>query len=217
MGKWIENVPESFSVYIINPRLIFYNLGSVGLFLTPTYYDGIFIEAFNRFVISLTGFPLFLTYTMEENVDEITFTDFGLCKRDFINELYSLNNDKSLLNMLNFWNDNECVTISSIERSYEEYLEIQSYMSQSNIDFLKLVSSKPFILKHEDTGEILGTFSEFFYNPVLKAITTQNNVVKLNDEQLKDLLDGKYEFKLISDSIELKSRITENGKYWMIR
>lgn len=195
--EWIDNVPESFSVYIINPILLYYGLGTVGLFLTPKYYSGYNMELCNRFIISLTGYPLFLTFSMDDEVDEINHADLGLCKDNFVNELYSLSNDnKSLLKMLNFWKDNEDVRIPLIDEIYKKYLDFQPYYPYGSINFIKINSTKSFRVIHEDTGEILGIFKEFTLDEPFKVIHTENGEFNLSAKQLKDLLDGKYDFVL---------------------
>ena len=195
--QWIDKVPEAFSVYIINPILLYYGLGTVGLFLTPKYYSGYNMELCNRFIITLTGYPLFLTFTMDESVEEINYTDLGLCKDDFINELYSLSNgNDSLLKMLNFWKDNEEVSIPLIEEIYIKYLDFQVYYPYDTINFVKINSDRPFKLVHEDTHEILGEFKEFSLDEAFNVIDTEKGEFNISDNQLKDLTDGKYDFIL---------------------
>lgn len=194
--QWIDKVPESYSVYIINPILLFYGLGTVGLFLTPKYDNGYNIELCNRFTISLTGYPLFLTFTMEDSVEEIHHADLGLCKENFIKELCSLSDEKrGLLKILNFWDKNEEVSIPLIERCFEEYLDFQPYWFEGSINFMKIISDKSFKLIHEDTGEMLGIFKEFLLDGPYNVIHTENCEFKLSDDQLKEIVDGKYDFK----------------------
>ena len=194
--EWIDKVPETFSVYIINPVLLNYGMGAVGLFLTPKFYNGLNIELCNRFIMSLTGYPLFLTFSMEETVEEINHVELGLCKENFVEELYSLSDeDRSLLKMLNFWKDNEEVRIPLIDDIYEEYKDFQSYRAYDSINFIKVISDKPFELVREDTGEKLGPFQEFSLDKAFKVIDTENGEFELTDNQLKDLLEGKYDFK----------------------
>ncbi len=121
VNEWIGKVPDSSSVYIINPHLLFYGLGTVGLFLTPKFYNGFNIELCNRFIITLTGYPLFLTFTMDDYVDEINHTDLRLCREDFVEEVYSFSdNDYGLLKILNFWRDNMEVKIPLIDEIYKK-------------------------------------------------------------------------------------------------
>ena len=193
---WIDKVPEdNYSVYIMNPILLYYGMGTVGLFLTPKFYNGEVIELCNHYIISLTGYPLFLTFSMEKEVDEINYVDLELSKENYVDELYELSGkNKSLLKMLNFWKNNEDVSIPLIEDSYEYYLDVQPYMPYNEINFIKIISKKPFKLVHEDTNQILGSFKEFALDKVFKVIDTDNGEFKLSDEQLDDLLKGKYDF-----------------------
>ena len=193
---WIDRVPESFSVYIINPILLFYGLGTAGLFLTPKYYTGYNIELCNRFIITLTGYPLFLTFTMDEDVEKITHVDLGLCKENFVEEIYSISNhNEGLLKVLEFWKNNEEISIPMIDGNYKEYLDFQPYLAHCDVSFMKIASTKPFKLVHEDTGDILGTFREFMLFEPLSMIKTENGEFKLSDKELKDIIGGKYEFR----------------------
>ena len=195
--NWIGKVPEdNYSVYIINPILIFYGLGTVGLFLTPKFYNGIYIELCNRYIIGLTGYPLFLTFSSEETVDKIEYIDLELSKENFVMELYEKSGkNKSLFKVLNFWKDNEDVSIPLIEDEYDYYQDVQPYSCIDDINFIKIISKKPFIL--ESGNETLGPFKEFSLNSYLNIITAENGEFKLSDTQLKKLLDGEYDFKIM--------------------
>ena len=96
--------------------------------------------------------------------------------------------------MLNFWKDNEDVSIPLIENTYKYYLDVQPYRAYNEISFIKIISKKPFKLVHEDKNQILGSFKEFTLDEVFKVIDTDNGEFKLSDEQLDDLLKGKYDF-----------------------
>ena len=193
---WIDKVPDTYSVYIFNPILLFYGCGTVGLFLTPKYFTGHNIESCNRFIISVIGYPLFLTFTMEDTVDEINHIDLGLCKEDFVKEFYStVDDNKCLLKILNFWKDNSDVRIPFVDESYDKYLDFQPYLTFDSLGFIKIISKRSFKLVHEDTGEILGTFREFSLDEPFKVIDTEKGEFKLSDDQLKDIVGGKYDFK----------------------
>ena len=193
---WIDKVPEdNYSVYIINPILLFYGAGTVGLFLTPNYYGGYHIELCNHYIIGLTGYPLFLTFSMKEEVEEICYTDLELSKENYVKELYELSGkNKCLLKMLNFWKDNETVRIPLIEDRYEYYLDVQPYRCFSEINFIKIYSKKPFSLVHEVSKKSLGPFKEFSLDNAFNVIDTEKGEFVLSDEQLNDLLEGKYDF-----------------------
>ena len=196
--KWIDKVPEnSYSVYIINPILLFYGIGTVGLFLTPKYYNGYYIEQCNRYIIGLTGYPLFLTFSTEDSVDEMNYVDLELSKENFVAEIIELSgNDKCLSKMLNFWKDNDDVSIPLIESCYEDYLDVQHYLYPGTINFVNIKSKRPFKLVHEDTKEELGSFREFFFNGQLNVINSEDNGLTISEKQGKDLLDGKYDFNI---------------------
>ena len=187
---WIKRVPQNnYSVYIINPLLINYGMGAVGLFLTPKYRDGYVIELCDRYIIGLTGYPLFLMFSNEENVEEINYVDLKLSIDDFIDEFCkSGRKNKCLLKLLNFWKDNDEVSIPSVEDNYKSYMDVQPYFPYNNINFLKIISKVPFKLVHEDTKNILGTFKEFLLDAPVNVIYTDNGEFKLSKNQLNDIL-----------------------------
>ena len=193
---WIDKVPEdNYSVYIINPILLFYGLVTVGLFLTPKFYNGMAIELCNHYIIGLTGYPLFLTFSMDDEVEKIKYVDLKLSKENFIKEMYELSDkNKTLFKALNFWKDNDDFSIPSIESEYELYMDVQAYRSYDEINFIKMISKKPFMLVHEDTNQILGPFKEFELDKAFKVIDTDKGEIELSDEELDDILKGKYDF-----------------------
>lgn len=199
--NWISKVPkDNYRVYILNPILIFYGLGTVGLFLTPTFAHGTNIELCNRYIIGLTGYPLFLTFSNEENVEKIRSIDLELCKEDFVNEVYELSGkNKCLKKTLDFWKDSDNVIIPLFEESYMHYLNVQPYRSVDTINFVRILSEKNFKLIHEDTKETLGPFKEFSLDKMFKVIDTENGEFKLTEKQLKSLLDGKYNFLIMNE------------------
>ena len=197
--NWINQVPlDNYSVYIINPILIFYWMGTVGLFLTPKYYDGTYIELCNRYIISLTGYPLFLTFSNDENVDEIKCFDYDLSKSTFVRDYFELGeNNIALCKLLNFWCENSCVSIQQFEDEFKNYMSLQPFSHSDSIRFIKIISKIPFKVVHEDNSEVLGSFKQFRFNAFTNKIETDNGDIKLTDLQVNDLLNGKYDFSIM--------------------
>lgn len=194
---WISKVPEdNYSVYIINPILSYYGGGTVGLFLTPNYFNGYVIEQCNRYIIGLTGFPLFLTFSDEDKVEEIKYVDLKLSKENFIGEVYERSGQNiGLLKVLNFWKDHDEIRLPYFEEIYRFYMDVQPYnILLDSINFVEINSKKPFELIHEDTKKVLGKFKQFSLDRAFKVIDTESGEFKLSDDELKDLLDGKYDF-----------------------
>ena len=100
--------------------------------------------------------------------------------------------------MLNFWKDNKDIKIPFVEDQYEFYRDVQPYRSFNDITFIKIISNKTFKLVHEDTKHILGPFKEFSLDKTFKIIDTEYGELKISDCELKDLLDGKYDFLIDS-------------------
>ena len=73
-------------------------------------------------------------------------------------------------------------------------MDVQHYLYPGTINFVNIYSKKEFKLVHEDTKEILGTFSKFILDAEFKIIGTENGEFNITDKQGKDLLAGKYDF-----------------------
>ena len=99
--------------------------------------------------------------------------------------------------MLDFWHDNDCVKVESFEYSFNDYKDNLPFSVWRDINFKQIKSSTPFVLFHEETGEILGPFNKFALDKSFKLADTNNGVLKLSDAQIDDLIEGKYDFKLI--------------------
>lgn len=197
IAEFIYNVPEGWIAFIINPVLMRYAEGSVGLFLTPKYANNLYIKECNEFVRLKTGYPLFLRYTDEENVPEIHYDKPALTLESYIEEMKKIGKNKGLSKLLDFWANNECVKVSSFEYSFKDYMDNLPFSVWDDINFKEIKSLTQFELIHEETGEILGPFHKFALDKSFKLADTNNGVLKLTDKQINDLIEGKYDFKLL--------------------
>lgn len=193
----IDKIPEGWIVFIINPILMKYEDGSVGLFFTPRYKDNYYIEECNNFIQSRTGYPLFLEYVEKDNVKKITCYKPELSLENYVKEMKEWGKNKGLSKLLDFWKDNDCIKIDSFENSFNDYKDNLPYLIRHNINFIDIKSNIPFELIHEETGEILGPYHRFCLDKSFKLADIDNGVLELTDSQIDDLLEGKYDFKLI--------------------
>lgn len=197
INEFIHNIPKGWVVFLINPILMRYARGSVGLFLTPKYADNYYIEECNSFIRLKTGYPLFLEYTNEENIQEIHFNKPKLSLESYVEEMKKIGNNRGLSKLLDFWADNDCVKIDSFEYSFKDYQENLPFSVWHDINFKEIKSLTQFILVHEETGDELGPFHRFALDKAFKLADTNEGVLKLSDNQINDLIEGKYDFKLI--------------------
>lgn len=196
--EWVDKAPPNYRVYIINPVLIIYNIGAVGLLLTMDYYNGGAFELFNRYCISLCGLPLFLQFTDREKVPMIKTLDFPCSRDDFVDELKHNRTDKGLQKLINFWHTYDEVECGVLESAYKKFQHIQAYsIYTENLNHIKVESEKPFQLVHETTGSILGEYHSFILDGYFKVIDTDTGEQELTDEELRMLLDGEYDFKMV--------------------
>lgn len=196
INTYINKMPVEWEILILNPILMRYAEGSVGLFVTPRYADDLFIDECNSFIRLKTGFPLFLKYTNKEYVPEIHFDKPELTLESYVEEMKRFGKNRGLSKLLDFWANNDCVSVSSFEYSFKDYMENLPFSVWDSIDLKEIKSHVPFELVHEETGEILGPFNKFNLDKIFKLADTNNGVLQLNDSQIEDLIEGNYDFKL---------------------
>ena len=199
IGDFISKVPDGWSVFVINPILMRYVVGStVGLFLTPTYGMNHNIDNFNEFIVSRTGYPLFLTYVDWEDVIEILCKKPDLSKENYIAEIKRFSNrNRGLCKLLDFWYENDCVNVDLFDEGFMQFQDNQSFSAWQDINFQEITSNTPFCLIHEKTGEVLGPFRRFEMDESCRSAYTDCGVLELSVTQIDDLVGGKYDFKII--------------------
>ncbi len=196
VGEFIEKIPDNWTLFIINPILMRYSEGSIGLFFTPKYCDNYYIGEVNKFIQSKTGYPLFLEYAKEDYVKKIIYNKPELSLENYIKEMKAWGKNKGLSKLLDFWKNNDCVEIDSFEDSFNDYKDDIPYLIWHDINLITIESNIPFELIHEENGEILGPYNLFCLDKSFKVADIDNTVLKLNSSQIDDLLEGKYDFKL---------------------
>lgn len=194
---YILDIPENWSLFIINPILMKYESGSIGIFLTPKYNNNFFIEECNYLIKSRTGYSLFLDYTNNSGIPKIIFDKPILSLESYLKEMKKTAN-KGLSKLLDFWAENDCVKVNSFEHGFDDYKDNLYYLTWEDIDLKNITSSVSFEIVHEKTGKSLGCFKRFNLDKTFNLAVTDKGVLKLSKSDLKDLLDGNFDFKLIN-------------------
>lgn len=197
ISDFISRVPDGWEVFIINPILMRYAEGSIGLFLTPSYCKNAYIDECNGFIQSRTGYELFFRYSDEENVPEIHFNKPDLSLENYVRFMKKCGKNKGLSKLLDFWADNDCINVDSFESSFRDYQDNLPHLIWHDINFKEIKSTVPFNLVHKETGELLGPFYKFSLDKSFKLADTDNGVLELSQKQVDDLIEGKYDFDLI--------------------
>ena len=193
----IDKIPGGWAVFIINPILMRYKKESIGLFFTPKYKDNYYIEECNNFIKSRTGYPLFLEYVEKDTIEKIEFDKPELTIEKYVLEMKKYCQNKGLNKLLDFWQYNECVNIDAFEDSFNDFKDNIPYSIWDDINFKDIKSTIPFELIHEETGEVLGPYNRFCLDKSFKLADVNDGVLKLTDSQINDLIEGKYDFKLV--------------------
>lgn len=194
---YMLKAPAGWEVFVVNPILMKYKEASIGLFLTPRYGNGHFIGECNNFIQTHTGYPLFLEYSTEEDIQKIHYNKPELTLESYVEDMKKYGKNRGLSKLLDFWADNECIKVESFESSFRDYKENLPHLIWHDINFKQIKSLTQFELIHEETGEILGPFHKFALDKSFKLADTDNGVLKLTDDQIDDLIEGKYDFRLI--------------------
>ena len=197
INEIINELPIEWEILIINPVLMRYAKGSVGLFVTPRYADNLFIDECNSFIKLKTGYPLFLEYSNKEFVPKILFDKPKLTLESYVEDMKKYGKNKGLSKLLDFWANNDCVSVSSFEYGFRDYMDNLPFSVWHDINFKEIKSHTPFELIHAESGEKLGPFHKFALDKSFKLAYTNNGVLKLSDNQINDLIEGKYDFKLL--------------------
>ncbi|WP_296890602.1 hypothetical protein [uncultured Methanobrevibacter sp.] len=193
----IDKLPGGWVVFIINPILMRYEKGSIGLFLIPKYKDNYYIGECNNFIKSRTGYPLFLEYVKKDTIEKIEFDKPELTIEKYVLEMKKYCQNKGLNKLLDFWQYNECVNIDAFEDSFNDFKDNLPYSIWDDINFKDIKSTIPFELIPEETGEVLGPYNRFCLDKSFKLADVDDGVLKLTDSQINDLIEGKYDFKLV--------------------
>ena len=201
LKEFIEGTPVGWETYLINPVLM--NYGTIGLFLTPEYCDGAYIEEINGFILLKTGYPLFLKYDVYgtfKDIKPITYTELDLNVDDFIKR-FNFKDNKGLAIMLDFWKENDCVSCVSFDTSFKDYSNNRPFSIYENINFKSIKSSKPFKITIPKLDIVLGAFKYFSLDCAFMCATIENNKeFCLFDEEMQCLIDGDFEISLIDKS-----------------
>ena len=194
LKKFFVKFPNHGQFFILNPILIRYD-STIGLFLTPKYANDYHINECSEFVKLKTWYPLFLKYNSDPEI-KIVYEKPDLSLKNYLNEMKKYANG-GLSKLLDFWADNDCVSVNSFEVSFGDYMDNLSYNTWEDINFKDIISTIPFEIINENTGESLGVFKRFNLDKTFKLADVDYGILKLTDEELNNLLDGKYDFKLI--------------------
>lgn len=201
LKEFIEGTPVGWETYLINPVLMNYN--TIGLFLTPEYCGGAYIDEINGFILLKTGYPLFLKYDVYgtfKDVKPINYTELDLNVDDFIKH-FNFKDNKGLAIMLDFWKENDCVSCDSFDSSFKYYSNNRPFSIYENINFKSIKSSKPFKITIPKLDIVLGAFKYFSLDCAFMCATIQNNKdFYLFDEEMQCLIDGDFEISLIDES-----------------
>lgn len=200
--NFIKELGELWEAYIINPLFLQYNNSCVGIFyMLKNIHNDDLINDLNGYWIKLTGYPLFFKPTLEE-IEEIQPITLDLSRKNFIKGFMKENppvEDIMFYKLLEFWAENECVTVEGFNSSYNKYLDNISHSLWIGFNLKTITSTKPFEFINTRTGEKLGPFTYFEYDPSFDCYYTKgiNGKHEINPEIKEDFSKGNYDIRLL--------------------
>lgn len=181
-----------WNIYVINPVLMRYASGSLGLFITPK--DNYLILDINGYIKSLTGYKLFYNWT-DKDIKPI-MEDKHLMPDSFwverlINDYAPIMCEK----IIKFWlNNKEDVECGELEHSYFSY---KHHMPFTITDVLLTTLKGPIELVDTKTGWTTGVCRRLGFDiKSFKCVYVDRKIANFTEEQLEDFKNGDFELKL---------------------
>ena len=194
-----EEHGELWETYIINPRFLQYNSSCIGVFymLNVDHIEDL-ISSLNGYFIKLTGYPLFFKPTLDD-IDEIKPIILELSRKNFIKPFMKENPSTETImfyKLLKFWAENECVTVEEFKTPYERYCDNIEHSLWIGFN-LKVIKSKiPFEFVHCETGDVLGPFTHFEYDPAFDCYYSNGKTYPINFVVKESFKRGLYDIRL---------------------
>lgn len=195
-----EEHGELWETYIINPLFLQYNKLCIGVFymLKVENIEDL-ISSVNGYFIKLTGYPLLFKPTLDE-IEPIEPIVLEFNRENFIKPFMKENPPKEdimFYKLLKFWAENPCVTVEEFKSSYRNYEDNIEHSLWIGFNLKVIKSDVPFEFVNLRTGEKLGQFTHFEYDPAFDCYYDGSMESKPISEEIKeDFANGNYDIRL---------------------
>ena len=195
-----DNYGELWEAFIINPRFLQYNPSYIGAFyiLKVDYLDEL-IYSLNGYFTKITGYPLLFKPTLKD-IEEIVPIKPDLSRKAFYEDFAPTEIEKEehimFYKLLKFWSENSCVTVDSIQSTYEKYSDNIMCTLWIGFNLKRIESDIPFRFIHTETGEILGPFNSFEYDPAFDCYDADGKTHSISSVIKDNFKKGLYDIEL---------------------
>ena len=192
---------DLWEAFIINPRFLRYNSSCAGVFYTlkVDYIDEL-VYSLNGYFTKLTGYPLLFKPTWDD-IEEINcIEDLDLSRKSFCEAFTPdhIDNDDNIMfyKLLKFWAENECVEVQEFNHPYKLYSDNIICSLWINFNLKRISSSIPFEFVHIETGDILGPFTDFEYDPAYNCYDSDGKTYPIDFFIKESFKKGLYDIRL---------------------
>lgn len=197
LGEIISSWNTKFwKLYIINPALMKYAEGSLGLFITPMSFE-IAIADYNGLFETLTGYKLFYLWADKDSIKPIMQNKELKDDSEWFESLTDEEFPKMHRKIVKFWYDNkEKIKCFSLENSYFQF----THKMQHDLPPLMSLTlqGSDFEMFDTITGWTTGKCNRIEFDlKSFKCIYVDRREIVFTDRMLKNFKDGNFELKMI--------------------
>lgn len=197
LGEIISSWNTKFwNLFIINPALMKYVEGSLGLFLTPINFD-ISIAEYNGVFKTLTGYPLFYLWTNEKEIEPIRQDKKPVAIHKWFESLTDKEFPKMYKKIVKFWCDNkEKIKCYALETSYFQFTHKMPHEYPPLM--LLTLEGDNFEMFNTKTKWSTGICHKLGFDlETFNCIYVNDKEIVFTKEMLNDFKDGNFELKMI--------------------
>lgn len=183
-----------WNIYIINPTLMKYANGSLGLFITPV--DEFAIEQCNGFFETLTGYKLFYLWTNSEELKPIMKKNIVPDDSEWIKMLTDDEFPIMSQKIIKFWLNNDDINCYSLKNSYFAFIHNMPFIIPTVM--LTTIEGKDFEMVDTVNGWTTGKCNTLEFDlKSFKCIYVNEKIIEFNEEMIQSLKEGNFELKKI--------------------
>lgn len=185
-----------WNLFIINPALMKYVEGSLGLFITPINSD-ISISEYNGVFKTLTGYNLFYLWTNEKKIEPIRQNKKIEDISKWFESLTDAEFPKMYKKIVRFWFDNkEKIECYALENSYFQFTHKMPHEYPPLI--VLTLEGDDFEMFDTKSGWSTGKCNKLGFDlETFNCIYVNDEEIVFTKEMLQDFKDGTFELKII--------------------
>lgn len=155
-----EELGPAWKLLILNPALIRYKSTFAKGLAFVLNGEPSFVDELNNHIKTVTGYSLFLEYSVESDVPPIEKEIVDVSKDKMV-EIIMDDSEPAWNMLLTFWKDNDKFHCTQLDDAYRQFEKGLSFGYSPIFNHKKLHSEVPFFIISEEYGITLGPFNYF--------------------------------------------------------